>query len=313
MQPAGSARCSRTLVSGLVLSSPWLRKFRLSPDVFVLSARGLAEGQLVADLQRIAAAGPDPPPQAVVARLTAADGARTRSATRRSRRSMRSTIAWSSTWIRPWGGGVRAGTGNRLGSGNGGAGPCGRSRDTLAKDSTSAKRAMVIAYALRLGLIAFFAVVIAPNRPSAEPSARRRVRVHGTHREHRSTDRTAQPPCIPRRASRELQRVSRGPTPLSLVMLDLDGLKVVNDGLGHQAGDERLRELSPPPYVATHRAGDSAYRVAETSSPWCSPRRAHGRTSSSCSGSPPSWSPALMARLSQPASPRRSTCAIRTS
>ena len=58
----------------------------------------------------------------------------------------------------------------------------------------------------------------------------------------------------------ELRRASRGPTPLSLVMLDLDDLKSVNDQLGHQAGDERLRALATA-IKATQRAGDSAFRV----------------------------------------------------
>jgi diguanylate cyclase (GGDEF)-like protein/putative nucleotidyltransferase with HDIG domain len=47
---------------------------------------------------------------------------------------------------------------------------------------------------------------------------------------------------------------------MSLVMLDLDGLKQVNDILGHQAGDERLQALATA-ICACQRAGDSAFRV----------------------------------------------------
>ena len=43
-------------------------------------------------------------------------------------------------------------------------------------------------------------------------------------------------------------------------MLDLDDLKTVNDRLGHQAGDERLRALADA-LRTTHRAGDSAFRI----------------------------------------------------
>ena len=40
----------------------------------------------------------------------------------------------------------------------------------------------------------------------------------------------------------ELNRLQRrGPTPVSIVIVDLDGLKVANDGWGHEAGDALLR------------------------------------------------------------------------
>ncbi|MCG3180816.1 MAG: hypothetical protein BIFFINMI_03179 [Phycisphaerae bacterium] len=41
--------------------------------------------------------------------------------------------------------------------------------------------------------------------------------------------------------AREIHRATRYDAPLSLIMLDLDGLKVINDTLGHLAGDEALR------------------------------------------------------------------------
>ena len=60
--------------------------------------------------------------------------------------------------------------------------------------------------------------------------------------------------------ARELQRVGRTGEPLSLVLLDLDGLKAINDNLGHQAGDERLQATAAA-IRTIQRATDLAYRI----------------------------------------------------
>ena len=46
------------------------------------------------------------------------------------------------------------------------------------------------------------------------------------------------------RLRKELGRARRYRTPLALILLDLDGLKMVNDRLGHRAGDEALRGVA---------------------------------------------------------------------
>ena len=130
----------------------------------------------------------------------------------------------------------------------------------LASDSNSAKRAMAVAFALGLGLIVFFGVVIARISSRLNEA---RVAEFETMAQMASTD-----PLTGLRNHRafhedlgqELRRASRGPTPLSLVMLDLDDLKSVNDQLGHQAGDARLRSLATA-IRSIQRAGDSAFRV----------------------------------------------------
>jgi diguanylate cyclase (GGDEF)-like protein len=60
--------------------------------------------------------------------------------------------------------------------------------------------------------------------------------------------------------ARELQRVGRSGIPLALVMLDLDGLKAINDKLGHQVGDERIQGLADA-IRASRRATDVGYRI----------------------------------------------------
>jgi diguanylate cyclase (GGDEF)-like protein len=59
---------------------------------------------------------------------------------------------------------------------------------------------------------------------------------------------------------REIARRTRSDSYFSIVMLDLDGLKQVNDRLGHQAGDERILAVADC-LRATTRDTDAAYRT----------------------------------------------------
>jgi diguanylate cyclase (GGDEF)-like protein len=59
----------------------------------------------------------------------------------------------------------------------------------------------------------------------------------------------------------ELARVRRTPAPLSVAILDLDGLKTINDCLGHLEGDSCLRQVATALELAV-RGSDRAYRWA---------------------------------------------------
>jgi diguanylate cyclase (GGDEF)-like protein len=60
--------------------------------------------------------------------------------------------------------------------------------------------------------------------------------------------------------ARELGRIARHGGRFSLVMADLDGLKTINDTLGHTAGDAHLQALGQA-LRATTRREDTAYRI----------------------------------------------------
>ena len=157
------------------LEQSLVRKFRLSPDASALTARGLAESQLVDDLQRIAGLARTPGAKAVVARLAAADGAydeigyeTIEAVYARDNRLVehldkaRGEAAFALVQ------GIVSGEATAAQS------HANAAATALAKDSASAKRAMMIAYALGLGLIAFSAVVIAQIARRLQ-RARRRV------------------------------------------------------------------------------------------------------------------------------------------
>jgi diguanylate cyclase (GGDEF)-like protein len=57
----------------------------------------------------------------------------------------------------------------------------------------------------------------------------------------------------------EIARASRSRRPLSLVALDLDGFKALNDTIGHAAGDDLLREVGAA-LEAIARPGDTVVR-----------------------------------------------------
>ncbi len=108
---------------------------------------------------------------------------------------------------------------------------------SLREHEAHATRAITVAFGVGLALLACFALVIVRIR-RAEVARLAQIAISDPLtglRNHRAFQEDL---------ARELQRVSRSGDPLSLVLLDLDGLKAVNDRFGHQAGDERLQAVA---------------------------------------------------------------------
>jgi diguanylate cyclase (GGDEF)-like protein len=124
---------------------------------------------------------------------------------------------------------------------------------SLRQHEADASTAITVAFAVGLLLLACFALIIVRFR-RAEVTRLAQIAISDPLtglRNHRAFQEDL---------ARELQRVSRSGDPLSLVLLDLDGLKVINDRYGHQAGDERLQAVARA-IRDSQRAGDLAYRV----------------------------------------------------
>jgi diguanylate cyclase (GGDEF)-like protein len=123
----------------------------------------------------------------------------------------------------------------------------------LREDEARAARGVAIAFAAGVILLAGFTLVLlrSRRRELARLSQAALTDPLTGLRNHRAFQEDL---------ARELQRVGRSGEPLSLVLLDLDGLKAINDNLGHQAGDERLQALAQA-VADCRRATDVAYRV----------------------------------------------------
>jgi diguanylate cyclase (GGDEF)-like protein len=125
--------------------------------------------------------------------------------------------------------------------------------DRLRDQQEGAAQAIAVAFGAGLALLACFAFIILRFR---RQELTRLAQIAVTDpltglRNHRAFQEDL---------ARELQRVGRTGIPLALVMLDLDGLKAINDQLGHQAGDERIQGLADA-IRDSRRATDVGYRI----------------------------------------------------
>jgi diguanylate cyclase (GGDEF)-like protein len=130
----------------------------------------------------------------------------------------------------------------------------------LRDEEGQTTRAITIAFTLGLGLLLAFGLTITRFRRRLDAARRTEVQrlseiaitdpLTGL-RNHRAFHEDL---------ARDLHRVGRAGVPVSLVLLDLDRLKQVNDTLGHQVGDDRLRAVADA-ITATARGSDCAYRI----------------------------------------------------
>lgn len=97
--------------------------------------------------------------------------------------------------------------------------------------------------------------------------------------------------------TRELGRVARHGGRFTLVMLDVDRLKAINDTLGHMVGDARLRTLGAALRRCTRRE-DTAYRLGGDEFAVLLP------------GASPAQAQRIMARVAEAAVPTRFSCGV---
>ncbi len=135
-----------------------------------------------------------------------------------------------------------------------------RESAALPPDAGWATRQIAIAFVLGLALLLLFSSILLRLRRRVEAGRQREM---GRLAAISSTDSLTglrNHRAFHEDLVRELARTARTGAPVALAMLDLDGLKAVNDSLGHQAGDERLTTFAEA-LLATVRGSDSAYRV----------------------------------------------------
>jgi diguanylate cyclase (GGDEF)-like protein len=142
-----------------------------------------------------------------------------------------------------------------------------RGSQELRQDATSATHAIAVAFAVGMLLLAAFSLILVSFRRRADAAQRAEVeRLAGVAvtdsltglRNHRAFHEDI---------ARDLREAAATGSPLALILLDVDGLKAVNDTLGHQAGDDHLTALADelsrllPERASVYRVGGDEFAV----------------------------------------------------
>jgi diguanylate cyclase (GGDEF)-like protein len=236
------------------------RKYRLEPGAAVLRLHDEAEQSLTADLRRVGRLDSSPANQSVVTRLLSLDARYVRASAGMfdavDAHQTALVIHFDHAIVDPVFGVMQSVVYQNA------AASVRRSLAQTAavrRDDRSARNAIVIAFAAGLGLLLGLWLLIGYFRRRLDTALRAEVMRLGEvavtdpltgMRNHRAFHEDL---------ARSLQQA--GPSNVvSLVMLDLDKLKAVNDSLGHQAGDDRLKLLADV-IGRTEPGADCAYRI----------------------------------------------------
>jgi diguanylate cyclase (GGDEF)-like protein len=130
----------------------------------------------------------------------------------------------------------------------------------LRDRTTSARTAITIAFGAGLLLLGAFALILVGLRRRVSAAHRAEIKRLASAALTDSLTGLRNHRALHEDLARDLRRDARVGGRMALIMLDLDGLKAINDTGGHQAGDERLQALAGA-LSETFRGGDCAYRV----------------------------------------------------
>jgi diguanylate cyclase (GGDEF)-like protein len=135
-----------------------------------------------------------------------------------------------------------------------------RQADLLRVRTLSARTAITIAFGAGLVLLGAFSLMLLGLRRRVSAAHRAEIERLASAALTDSLTGLRNHRAFQEDLASALRRQARAREPVALILLDLNGLKAVNDTHGHQVGDDRLRALADG-LSETFRGGDCAYRV----------------------------------------------------